>query len=70
MAGDGRYLKPQMTLTETFNASIEKGELAYVALQAIESHLKEHGYKLGLGADDGIHEALWEALGYVEVDPA
>ena len=59
-----------MTLVETFNAQIEKGELAYIALGAIEAHLKEHGYKLGLGAEDGIHEALWQALGYVEVDPA
>lgn len=57
-----------MTLNETFR--IDKGDLAYVALRAIEEHLDQSGYKLGLGADDGIHEALWEALGYVEVDPA
>ena len=56
----------QMTLNETF--SIDKGDLAYVALRAIEEHLEQSGFKLGFGADDGIHEALWEALGYVEVD--
>ena len=56
-----------MTLNETF--SIDKGDLAYIALTAIETHLKDNGYKLGLGSDDGIHEALWDALGYVEVDP-
>ena len=57
-----------MTLNETF--SIDKGDLAYIALTAIEAHLKDNGYKLGFGSDDGIHEALWDALGYVEVDPA
>lgn len=59
-----------MTLADTNHPQADKGQLAYVALEAIESHLKEHGFKLGFGADDGIHEALWEALGYVEVDPA
>lgn len=57
-----------MTLNETF--SFDKGDLAFVALRAIEEHLDSKGFKLGLGADDGIHEALWEALGYVEVDRA
>ena len=57
-----------MTLTETF--SVDKGDLAWVALKAIEDHLKQHDLRLGLGSDDGIHEALWEALGYVEVETA
>ena len=57
-----------MTLNQTFR--IDKGDLAYVALRAIEEHLDRSGYKLGLGSDDGIHEALWEALGYVEIDRA
>ena len=57
-----------MILNETF--SFDKGDLAFVALRAIEEHLDSKGFKLGLGADDGIHEALWEALGYVEVDRA
>ena len=48
----------------------DKGDLAYVALNAIEEFVRDKGYRLGLGSDDGIHEALWEALGYVEVDPA
>ena len=48
----------------------DKGDLAYVALNAIEEFVRDKGYKLGLGSDDGIHQALWEALGYVEVDPA
>lgn len=59
-----------MTLEETHNPKTDKRELAWVALTAIETHLRDHGYKLGFGADDGIHEALWDALGYVEVDPA
>lgn len=59
-----------MTLEETFHPQTDKGSLAYVALGAIEAHLKEHGFKLGYGSEDGIHEALWDALGYVEVDPA
>ena len=41
----------------------DKGDLAYVALNAIEEFVRNKGYKLGLGSDDGIHEALWEALG-------
>ena len=57
-----------MTLTDTY--SIDRGDLAYVALQAIEKHLDNAGYKLSNGSDDGIHEALWKALGYVEVDRA
>ena len=57
-----------MTLNDTH--MFDKGDLAYVALTAIETHLKDNGYKLGLGSDDGIHEALWKALGNVEVDPA
>ena len=57
-----------MTINDT--NSFDKGELAYVAIQAIESFVAERGYKLGFGSDDGIHEAIWDALGYVEIDPA
>ena len=57
-----------MTISET--CTIDRGDLAYVAIQAIERHLDNAGYKLGFGSDDGIHEALWEALGYVEIDRA
>ena len=59
-----------MTLQETFSPATEKGELAYIAIRAIEEHLRNHGYRLSFGADDGIHEALWDALGYVEVEEA
>ena len=59
-----------MTLNETHHPMADKRELAWGALTAIENHLKEHGFKLGHGSDDPIHEALWDALGYVEVDPA
>ena len=56
-----------MTINDT--NSFDKGELAYVALQAIEQFVGDRGYKLGFGSDDGIHEAIWDALGYVEIDP-
>ena len=59
-----------MTLNDTHHPEADKGQLAYVALNAIEAHLRDHGFKLGFGYEDGIHEALWEALSYVEVDPA
>ena len=57
-----------MTINETH--SIDKGEVAYAALQFIETYFTDRNYKLSEGYEDGIHEALWDALSYVELDPA
>ena len=48
----------------------DRGDLAHQALIAIEEHLKKQGLKIADGYEDGIHEALWEAFGYIEVVPA
>ena len=60
-----------MTLEETFHPQTDKGSLAYVALGAIEAHLKEHGFKLGLRLR-GRHprSPLGRFWANVEVDPA
>lgn len=58
-----------MTLEETHNPMTDKRELAWIALTAIETHLRDHGYKLGDGAEDGIHKTLWDVLGNIEVEP-
>ena len=58
-----------MTLNETHIPALDKGEVAYKALQFIETYFNDHQHKLADGFEDGIHEAPWEALSYVEVVP-
>ena len=53
-----------MTLADTNN---DKGFLAYLALQALETHLAAQGLKFDTDSDDIIHEALWDALSATEV---
>ena len=56
-----------MTLNETNN---DKGLMAFLALQALETHLAAQGLKFDTDSDDIIHEALWDALGTTQVVPA
>ena len=53
-----------MTLNETNN---DKGLMAYLALQALETHLAAQGLKFDTDSDDIIHEALWDALSATQV---
>lgn len=53
-----------MTINETNN---DKGFLAYLALQALETHFAAQGLKFGAYSDDIIHEALWDALDNIQV---
>lgn len=59
-----------MTLNETHIAAFERGEVAYAALNFLETYFKDRQWKISEGFDDGIHEALWDVLGYIEVEPA
>ena len=53
-----------MTLNETNN---DKGFLAYLALQALETQLAAQGLKFDSDSNDAIHEALWDVLGATQV---
>ena len=53
-----------MTLSETNN---DKGFLAYLALQALETQLAAQGLKFDSDSNDAIHEALWDVLGATQV---
>ena len=53
-----------MTINE---ANIDKGFLAYLALQALEAHFAAQGLKFDTDSDDIIHEALWDALGSTQL---
>jgi hypothetical protein len=53
-----------MTLADTNN---DKGHLAFLALQALETHMAAQGLKFDSDSSDIIHEALWDALGATEV---
>ena len=56
-----------MTITQALSTA-SKGDLAYVALRAIEQHLEEGSHLHFAGdSDAGIYDALWEALSYAEV---
>lgn len=59
-----------MTLEETFQPLADKGSLTYTALTAIENALRDVDLKLDGDSEEAIHEALWNALGRVEVHPA
>jgi hypothetical protein len=59
-------LKP-MTFNDTL--VLEKGDVAYVAIQAIEAHLKELGFQLADDSDCAINDALWDALAHITVSP-
>ena len=54
-----------MTLTETY--ATDRGELAYIALRAIEEHLAKCNLGITEGFEDGVHSAIWDALAYAEV---
>ena len=53
-----------MTLADTNN---DKGFLAYLALQALETQLAAQGLKFDCDSNDAIHEALWDVLGTTHV---
>ena len=53
-----------MTLNEANN---DKGFLAYLALQALETHMAAQGLRFDSDSNDAIHEALWDALDTTQV---
>ena len=53
-----------MTLNE---ANTDKGFLAFLALQALETHLAAQDLKFDMDSSDIIHEALWDALSATQV---
>lgn len=60
-----RYYERLRTMTEQRVAAMspeDKGDLAYIALQAVEKHLATTGKKLSDDTLDKVHEALWETL--------
>ena len=70
-AAADRYYEQIQAITEQACSGVaDRGDLAHQALIAIEEHLKKQGLKIADGYEDGIHEALWEAFGYIEVVPA
>lgn len=57
-----------MTLAETHLPDFDKGEIAYAMLQFLETYIKDRDHKIKEGFEDGIHEALWESLEYLQVE--
>ena len=57
-----------MTITETLR--VDKGELAYAAIRAIEQLLADRELKLDDDSDDALHEVIWDQLGHITVKDA
>ena len=56
-----------MTLSES---NIDKGALAYAAIEAIEQLLSDFNHKLDGNSDDTLHDVIWEQLDRIEGKPA
>ena len=51
-------------------SSIDKGALAYAAIQAIEELLADFNHKLADDSEDALHDVIWDQLGRITVKPA
>ena len=56
-----------MTLAETHLPDFDKGEIAS-RCSSSETYIKDRDHKIKDGFEDGIHEALWESLEYLQVE--
>ncbi len=56
-----------MTLSDS---NIDKGALAYAAIEAIENLLADFNHKLADDSDDALHSVIWDQLGHITVKPA
>ena len=56
-----------MTLNETPGRGPVRGEAAYRALQAVEAYLAQFELALIPEFEQSLHAALWDSLGYAEV---
>jgi hypothetical protein len=56
-----------MTLSDS---NIDKGALAYAAIEAIENLLADFNHQLADDSDDALHEVIWDQLGHITVKPA
>jgi hypothetical protein len=60
-------LTKQLTLSDS---NIDKGALAYAAIEAIENLLADFNHQLADDSDDALHEVIWDQLGHITVKPA
>ena len=56
-----------MTLADSH---IDKGALAYAAVQAIEELLADFNHKLADDSDDSLHDVIWDQLDRITVKPS